>query len=291
MSGYMKDFAVLVIGISALVFGYLAYSSYQNSQSNFGVIIKNLQAAKTGDPIQDSFIREIQSIYKTENPEVSQDLRYVWVLSSRYSYRKTHVTTSPQNLSSIDVEDGYNRMRLGIWIARRATAKKIGKAEVKLTIEDLTAYGPVILFNGEDENNEVLADVLAKNEITDYPKEKFYIFSLPKEMVHTGGQFQTLKKQHEEGKLNLTSAKIAIITHAYHWPRVGRYFGNVEGYNFLHKVDASVSAYLIDRKFEAPGVINELKSEMHKLGDDSYRRRGKLLPNIADDAIYLGKNR
>ncbi len=139
----------------------------------------------------------------------------------------------------------------------------------------------MILFNGGPEDNEVLEKALADGEITDYPKEKFNIFSLPKEQVHTGGQFKTLQQQYEQSKVNLTNAKIAIVTHAYHWPRVGRYIGNKRNFDFLYRAGAFITAYLVDRNFQSPGVKNELIQEMQKM--PQYIKKEFILPNICMD--------
>ncbi|MCC8467364.1 MAG: hypothetical protein LN589_01245 [Rickettsia endosymbiont of Eriopis connexa] len=66
----------------------------------------------------------------------------------------------------------------------------------------------------------LLKEALDKNEITDYPKENFYLFTLPENQTNTGGQFKTLYKEHEDGNIDLNNAEIAIVTNAYHFPRV-----------------------------------------------------------------------
>ncbi|MCC8467363.1 MAG: hypothetical protein LN589_01240 [Rickettsia endosymbiont of Eriopis connexa] len=64
------------------------------------------------------------------------------------------INSDVQNIGAIDKEDGYNRMRLGIEIAREVAAKKLDKQESNLTPEELQKYGPVILFNGGTYDNK-----------------------------------------------------------------------------------------------------------------------------------------
>ncbi len=53
-------------------------------------------------------------------------------------------------------------------------------------------YGPMILFNGGAYDNKLLQAALDKNIITDYPKENFYIFTLPEYQTNTGTDNLTL---------------------------------------------------------------------------------------------------
>lgn len=182
------------------------------------------------------------------------------------------IISHAQNIGAEDKEDGYNRMRLGIDIAKQVAAKKLSKQVSDLTYNELKEYGPMILFNGGVEGNSLLQEDLDKNEIKDYPKENFYIFALPENQANTGGQFKTLYKEHEDGNIDLNNAKIAIITHAYHFPRVYRYSDNKPNFDFFFNHNTTPTIFLVDRKFETNGVDNELKQELLKL--PSYIQKG-----------------
>ena len=188
-----------------IIFKQAPYDIKASSVSSFNniiVLLKSYELRNEDHKTQAQFISEINRIHLQVNPEVDANLNYVWILSGRYTYKQTNSGSAAQNANGVDVNDGYNRIRLGIKIARKATAKKLGKPEKSLTLEDIRNHGPMILFNGGPEDNEVLEKALAEGEITDYPKEKFNIFSLPKEQVHTGGQFKTLQQQYEQSKVN-----------------------------------------------------------------------------------------
>ncbi len=175
------------------------------------------------------------------------------------------IVSHAQNIGAIDKEDGYNRMRLGIEIAKEVAAKKLDKQMSNLTFEELKEYGPKILFNGGEYDNSLLKEALDKNIINDYPKENFYIFNLPKNQANTGGQFKTLYKEHEDSNIDLNNTEIAIVTHAYHFPRVYRYFDNKPNFDFFYNHNTKPIIFLVDRKFETIGVDNELKQELSKL--------------------------
>ncbi|QQV74828.1 hypothetical protein H6P87_00369 [Rickettsia tillamookensis] len=276
----MKNCKSFNIAISIIIIGVVSFLGFQNYQKysqdkHFEQIISNLNNLEfdsANEKIRKNFISEIQNIYATENPEIDKNIKYVWVLSARHSYTKILINSDAQNADAIDKEDGYNRVRLGIEIAREVAAKKLDKQESNLTSEELQKYGPVILFNGGAYDNSLLKEALDKNEIMDYPKENFYIFTLPENQTNTGGQFKTLYKEHEDGNIDLNNAEIAIVTHAYHFPRVTRYFDNKPNFDFFFNHNTKPIIFLVDRKFEAPGIYNDLKQELLKL--PSYIEKG-----------------
>lgn len=286
----MKNCKNFNVAISIIIIGIVSVLGFQNYQKysqdkHFEQIISNLNNLEfdpANEKIRKNFISEIQNIYTIENPEIDKNIKYVWVLSARYSYTKIPINSDAQNIGAADKEDGYNRMRLGIEIAREVAAKKLDKQISSLTSEELQKYGLMILFNGGAYDNSLLKEALDKNIITDYPKENFYIFTLPEGQVNTGGQFKTLYKEHENGNIDLSNAEIAIITHAYHFPRVNRYFDDKPNFDFFFTHNTKPIIFLVDRKFEASGVDNELKQELIKL--PSYIEKGfvseKLNANI-----------
>ncbi|AAY61854.1 hypothetical protein RFEPED_1428 [Rickettsia felis str. Pedreira] len=265
--------SIIIIGIVS-VLGFQNYQKYSQDKHFEQIILdlNNLEFDPANEKICKNFISEIQNIYTTENLEIDKNIKYVWVLSARHSYTKIPINSDAQNIGAADKEDGYNRMRLGIEIAREVAAKKLDKQISTLTSEELKKYEPIILFNGGAYDNSLLKEALDKNIITDYPKENFYIFTLPEGQVNTGGQFKTLYKEHEHGNIDLSNAEIAIVTHAYHFPRVNRYFDNKPNFDFFFTHNTKPMIFLVDRKFEASGVDNELKQELIKL--PSYIEKG-----------------
>lgn len=270
MSFMNKTYKNLIVAISISIIAVVSFLGFQHYQKlaqdrHFKQIVSELRDLKldsADEPLRKNFIAEIQNIYTTQNPEIDKDIKYVWVLSARHSYTKIPIVSHAQNIGAIDKEDGYNRMRLGIEIARKVAAKKLNKQVSSLTNDELKMHGPIILFNGGEEGNNLLQKDLDTNEIKDYPREKFYIFALPENQANTGGQFKTLYKEHENGNIDLNNAKIAIVTHAYHYPRVYRYFDNQPNFDFFSTHNTEPVIFLVDRKFETIGVDNELKQEL-----------------------------
>ncbi|HJD56361.1 MAG TPA: hypothetical protein LFW21_07155 [Rickettsia endosymbiont of Pyrocoelia pectoralis] len=269
--GFNVAISIVIIGVAA-VFGFQNYQKYSQDKY-FEQIITDLNNLEiTNEQVRQNFISEIQNIYATENPEIDKNIKYVWVLSARHSYNKMPIISHAQNIGAVDKEDGYNRMKLGIDIAREVAAKKLGKQVSNLSNEELRKYGPIILFNDGAEGNNLLQEDLDKNEIKDYPKENFYIFALPENQANTRGQFKTLYKEHEDGNIDLNNAEIVIVTHAYHFPRVQRYFDDKPNFDFFYNHNTKPIIFLVDRKFETVGVDNELKQELSKL--PSYIEKG-----------------
>ncbi|MEY4463201.1 MAG: hypothetical protein RLZZ81_172 [Pseudomonadota bacterium] len=215
--------SIIIIGIAA-VLGFQNYQKFAQDRHFEQIVsdLNNLEFNPTNEAIRQNFISEIQDIYVTENPDIDKNIKYVWVLSARHSYTKMPINSDAQNIGAEDKEDGYNRMRLGIEIAREVAAKKLDKQKSSLTYEELKKYGPIILFNGGAYDNKLLQETLDNDTIKDYPKENFYIFTLPEGQVNTGGQFKTFYIEHEKGNIDLNNTEIVIITHAYHFPRVNR---------------------------------------------------------------------
>ncbi|MCC8369813.1 MAG: hypothetical protein LN566_00240 [Rickettsia endosymbiont of Stiretrus anchorago] len=263
-----KNFGIAISIIIIAIVSILGFQNYQKhtQDKHFEQIVNDLNNLEVTDELlRKNFISEIQNIYVTENPQIDKDIKYVWVLSARHSYNKMPIISHAQNIGAVDKEDGYNRMRLGIEIAKEVAAKKLNKQVSDLTYQELKEYGPIILFNGGAYDNGLLKEVLDNNQIKDYPKENFYIFALPENQANTSGQFKNLYKEHEDGNIDLNNTEIAIVTHAYHFPRVYRYFDNKPNFDFFYNHNTKPIIFLVDRKFETIGVNNELKQELLKL--------------------------
>ncbi len=94
-----------------------------SSFNNIIALLKSYELRNEDHKTQAQFISEINRIHLQVNPEVDANLNYVWILSGRYTYKHTNSGSAAQNANGVDVNDGYNRIRLGIKIARKATAK------------------------------------------------------------------------------------------------------------------------------------------------------------------------
>lgn len=226
-------------------------------------------------------IGEIQTIYTHNNPDIDPKIKFVWVLSARHNYKK-QVSSSPQNANAFDPNDGFDRMNLGVAIARKVAAKNAGKSEDTLTLSDIIAHGPRIFYNGEEESNNTLIEVL-RSGIINYPSRKFVILPIPKGQVNTIGQFESLKNGALGKNIDLVNEMMAIVTHAYHWPRTGRIDVN------KYFPSTTIVAHLVDRQFQAPGADKELFLEAQKL--PSYIEKGFIVSQLNHNIQYNGNVR
>ena len=113
---------------------------------------------KTTASLRQAFIQEIQSIASHSNPKVTSDINYVLVLSGRSSYLKNPVDRP----DIADREDDYNRMRLGINVARSVTALRLGKDAKDLTNADIEKSGPTFIYNRIQSITRILKKRLRK---------------------------------------------------------------------------------------------------------------------------------
>jgi hypothetical protein len=136
----MKNCKKLGIATSVIIIAIVSVLGFQNYQKftqdrHFKQIITDLNNLELIDElVRKSFISEIQNIYATKNPQIDKDIKYVWVLSARHSYNKMPIISHAQNIGAVDKEDGYNRMRLGIDIAKQVAAKKLSNSCYALSI-------------------------------------------------------------------------------------------------------------------------------------------------------------
>jgi hypothetical protein len=201
--------------------------------------------------------KEYYSVATNVNPEPTPDIDYVFVLSARASYLKNPI----DNPNIPDKADDYNRMRLGIEIAKKVTALRLGKTVGELTKEDILLYGPDIIYNGlMKHNHEVVKSIAMVNPaLADFPIEKITILDLAKDMGNTKGQFVCVKE-----KLKIENTSVAIVTHAYHYLRVSRMLGEAAPLNPFGK-NVNCYAMLVDRDFRAPGAKEDISGELDRV--------------------------
>lgn len=229
--------------------------------------------ASTEKPYCLEIEHEINQLKDSQDPEPDPTIKYMIVLSASHSYLHT-----PDVGSSPDLEDDYNRMELALNTAKKIAALNAHTKIEELNLELLRQHGPLIVYNGSEEQNHDLQSALNR-DMVNYPKDKFIILDLPKDNINTKGQFLSIK-QH----LPLTHVTIALITHAYHFPRIARMLGeNAPLYPFGNHVKKY--AFLTDRQFLSPGIDDHVKHEIEKI--PTYIDKGDLAKEPAHDVIYL----
>lgn len=218
----------------------------------------------------DKYLDEIKTIQKRSNPTVDPSTTYVWVLSGRSSYLKESVDGPDVK----DLEDDYNRLNLAIQIAREVVQKLLGRTS--LTEEDIQEYGPQIVYNGRPKHNEDLKKALREGLLTHYPLNKFLILDLDPKEWSSKGQFMSFKEE-----VPTTNTSVAIVTHAYHGPRILR---TIESQWNPFGANTSVSLYLVDRELISPGIQEDLLGEMKRI--PTYTQKGDLTKEISERVRY-----
>lgn len=92
----------------------------------------------------------------------------------------------------------------------------------------------------------------------------------------TRGQFMSLKEHFLH-----CNASVAIITHAYHFPRVARMIGS-KWHPFGAKT--KIFFYLVDRNLSAPGIIEDIQGEIERI--PQYIMKGDLNTAISQNIIF-----
>jgi hypothetical protein len=220
--------------------------------------IRKQVSAAINTPFVQEYMSELTDLHKSENKPVNPSIEYVFVLSARGSYLKDPVV----GLDIKDLEDDYNRIELGIKIAQVVVGDRLEKSEV--TQEDIEKHGPIIIYNGKSNQNEDLTQALENGILSHYPKDKFHIMAIKEES--TRGQFKNLKEDFP-----ISNASVAIITHAYHYPRVARMIGS-QWHPFGE--NTKVHFYLVDRELKAPGILEDIQGEIVRI--PQYIEKGDL---------------
>ena len=190
-------------------------------------------------------------------------------MSGRGSYLKNPVDSEVVK----DPADDYHRLELGIEVARNVASARLQKSEI--TNEDIQNAGPLIIYNGRPKHNEDLKKALDEGILTHYPQDKFLILDLDPSDWSTRGQFISLKES-----LPLSNTSVAIVTHAYHFPRVARMIGS-KWHPF--GPNTKVFFYVVDRELTAPGITEDMIGEIDRI--PRYIEKGDLNPQIFDQIL------
>jgi len=215
---------------------------------------------------------EILALKGTKNPEPSPFIKYIWVLSGFNSYLKT-----PSYIKSEDLADDYDRIELGISLAKRIATLRGSAVLEDLNEGLLKRFGPKIVYNGSVRQNNDLRSAIEQGEI-DYPKENFIILPLPPHNTNTKEQFLSFKKE-----LPLDHTSVGVITHAFHYPRISRML-NPKSPLYPFGPNTNLYVFLVDRQLESPGIQQHIDNEKSKV--PNYILQGDLAEEPAKEVIY-----
>jgi hypothetical protein len=155
---------------------------------------------------------------QTETYKPSGDIDLVWVSSGHGT-----VTTPPDSGLYKGFPKDREKVEAGIEIVKQITALRMGKEVDEVTKTDIATHGPILFYNGEEEGqgsyhqNE---DLRKWMEDPDFPLPKEGVVVKTLEEIYTPSQVKSLA---EYLQLNSGIKKIAVVTHAPHSRRMGRY--------------------------------------------------------------------
>lgn len=214
----------------------------------FGMTFEDLFQA------EDVFTDDLRKSSATPNPTPIPDIDLVYVLSGR----STILSADADKLNRpFDLFDDIERMQEGIRIATRINALRAGKEPAQLSPDE---WVTPILYNGRAIHNKHLKEALDRRLIA-YPKELFIICDIHPE--NTIGQIQSFKKYLADKK----HKNVAVVTSAYHIPRVARTIGNDSPQVFSEDDDNNVLSELnlflfgVHKHEKRTGIADDLKGE------------------------------
>jgi hypothetical protein len=192
----------------------------------------------------------------------------VWVFSGPGTYDE------PLSPGEKDYMCWMDRQRIlsGITIVRRITAKRAKKKLNQIRREDVRRLGPLFIYNGTPEENNSLQNAL-KRPLFPLPAEKVVIVkSIRKDkkglpITNTLEQVESFPKELI-GKGKPISHAIAIVSHAFHFPRILRY---LEEHRIL---PAEIKVYAIPLKTATKAMRHYKKAEIEKVW--KYFKKGDL---------------
>lgn len=211
--------------------------------------------------LKKEILEEMKEFAYEKAPEAQEDWDLIWVLSGPQVDIKRESTKEVRNESRERLETGFK-------VAREVTAKRTGKDIKDLTIEDILQNSPGVYYNGTDEGNDILRQIIEEGILEErygFPKEKIMV-SPNLKIKHTGHQFESFPEEFVS-----ESRKIVLVTDIYHLPRTKRYFD--EKYNKT-----------LEEKMNQGGIVI-YPSEPRKVPVGSALREIKKIPVYIDEKI------
>jgi hypothetical protein len=178
--------------------------------------------------VKDYLIQQVRDeiddlLNRTHKPEIDPLIDAIWVFSG------PGTITEPLKEGDEYWRKWMDRHRIiyGITLVKEITKKRIGKMTDEVTTKDIENQGPYFIYNGTKEENEALRKVLFSG-LSLIPKEKIIIID---SFYDNGGKEDiknTLDQIHSFSQANLEEKKIlknkiALVSHAQHFPRILRY--------------------------------------------------------------------
>lgn len=163
----------------------------------------------------------IQEYREHRNPSPSADIYIIWVISGWTVYDpdlSPNFVNVAQN--TIFESEDTEMINMGIDLAYEITALRLGKPKTAVTKEEVKVHGPILLYNGNIDQNDNLRRASQKSDFL-LPLENLRIEKLaddrdPKNN-NTNKQFEKFPSKLLHG-----TRKMAIVSHLWHLSRIAR---------------------------------------------------------------------
>jgi len=226
---------------------------------------------------------ELDQLKNIKNPQPTSEITHVIVFSAVADCNgnlPSDLTLEERARAEKNKQDDRQRLYRGITLAKEVAALKARKKKEELTSELIKNHGPIIVYNGRDDQNAALRTVLNSAEgigdnILDYPKEKFQVIDLKDAPLNTKGQFLSFQTHLN----SLSNTTIALVSHMFHFPRIGRM---IEKYPF--GTDLKFYGYKIDRQRRLPNARENEQVEITNI--PRYISQGDLLSDPSPRITY-----
>lgn len=174
----------------------------------------------------DLFTNDLHKSALTPNPTIIPEIDCVWVLSGR----STVLGHDADGLKrEFDYGDDLARLLEGVRVATQVNLLKTGKNEADQLTE--SEWVTPIFYNGRRIHNQDLKKALAEGKIP-YPSHLFIIEDINPE--NTIGKIRSFKEYFSSQSEHIKN--IAVVSSAYHLPRVARTIGKDSPQTAVDKV-------------------------------------------------------
>lgn len=205
---------------------------------------------------------ELREIRDTELPTPAANWDLIWVLSGPeeiFDEKNAHG----------EYNETWKRFETGLRLARRVTAVRLGKQPEDLSLDDIEKHGPAVYFNGMNEHNTFLKNLVWSGELEekyDFPRNQLTIAPTDQGILHTGHQFEMFPPE-----LLKDTRTVVVVTSARHIPRVERYVGLSN-----NPLTAFGKENMIFYPAQPTRFPMSTRGEMRKI--QGYREKGILVP-------------
>ncbi len=172
---------------------------------------------------REKIVKEFRELIERGQPMPQEDWSLIWVFSGPEATFEDKPNIETNAITGTNYPNQTReRFETGIRIVRAVTALRLRKQEDQISSEDIKNAGPILYFNGRDEQNEYLRGMLATGEnkiLKEIPANNIVI-STSTDIENTGHQFIDFTEHFPHLP---PEEKTILVSDLYHLPRIKRY--------------------------------------------------------------------